>query len=89
LSYEIEGAVVKEQGITFAIVVVKDDIIPNAAKSKKAVSVYSKIFPDMPIILLGRDSQGKSTYYGQENIASFLAGLDPNVIPWRRYIITD
>ena len=89
MSYQIEGAVVKEQGVRFAIVVVKDDIIQDISKSQEAITAYRHVFPGMPIILLGRDSQGKSTYCGPEDIVNFLAEVDPERIPWRRYVITD
>ncbi|KUO75295.1 MAG: hypothetical protein APF81_17570 [Desulfosporosinus sp. BRH_c37] len=89
MGYQIEGAIVKDQGITFAIVIVKDETIQNTSKSKEAMDAYRHIFPDMPIILLGRDSQGKSTYCGPKDMVNFLANVDPNRIPWRRYIITD
>lgn len=88
MSYQIEGAIVNDQGIKCAIVVVKDDIIQDASKSQEAIDAYRHIFPDMPIILLGRDSQGKSSYCGPEDIVKVLAELDPNRIPWSRFIIT-
>jgi len=89
MSYQIEGAIVKEQGITFAIVVVKHTIIQSSSENQEAINAYRHIFPGMPIILMGQDSQGKSTYYGPEDIVNFLAKVDPHRIPWRRYIITD
>lgn len=88
MSYQIEGAIVKEQDITFAIVVVKPHIIQSRSETKEARNAYSHVFPDMPIILMGKDSQGKATYNGQKEIVRFLAQTDPRRIPWRRYIIT-
>jgi len=87
MSYQIEGAIVKEQGTTFAIVVVKHDII-QTNENKEAVNAYRNVFPGMPIILMGKDSLGKSAYYGPKEIVSFLSKVDPHRIPWRRYIIT-
>ncbi|EHQ87525.1 hypothetical protein [Desulfosporosinus youngiae] len=87
MSYLIEGAVVKEQGITFAIVVVKHTITKNSKENLEATNAYRHVFPNMPIILMGKDSQGKSTYFGQQDIVKFLAKIDPHRIPWRRYII--
>ncbi len=87
MSYQIEGAIVKEQDVTFAIVVVKHNTQDNS-ENQKAIKAYRHIFPDMPIILLGRDSQGESTYYGPKELVSFLVKVDPHRIPWRRYIIS-
>ncbi|MDP4159420.1 MAG: hypothetical protein Q8911_06590, partial [Bacillota bacterium] len=68
---------------------VNHDVARNTVENIKALDAYKHLFPDMPIILLGRDYKGKSTYCGQEDIANFLANIDPNCIPWRRFIITD
>ena len=89
MSYQIEGAVVKEQGVKFAIVAVKHNVAQDSSENQEAVNAYRHIFPDMPIILLGRDSQGKSAYYGAEELVNFLVNVDPQRIPWRQYIITD
>jgi len=88
MSYQINGAIVKEQGNTFAIVVVKPHIIQSSSETQEARNAYRHIFPGMPIILMGEDSRGKPAYYGRKDIVNFLAKIDPHRIPWRRYIIT-
>ncbi|WP_407310674.1 hypothetical protein [Desulfosporosinus sp. SB140] len=89
MSYQIEGAIVNDQGVKYAIVVVKHDVVQQINKNEEALAAYRHIFPDMPIILLGKDWQGNSTYYGPKDIVNFLSTVDPQRIPWRRYIITD
>lgn len=89
MSYQIDGAVVKEQDLTFAIVLVKHTIIKKSSENQEAINAYRHIFPGMPIILMGHDAEGKSAYYGPKDIVKFLAKVDPHRIPWRRYIITD
>ncbi|AFM40939.1 hypothetical protein Desaci_1962 [Desulfosporosinus acidiphilus SJ4] len=89
MSYQITGAVVNEQGLKFAIVVVNHDVVQNISENEKALDAYRYLFPDMPIILLGHDWQGKSAYYGQKDLVDFLAQIDPQRIPWRRYVIAD
>lgn len=88
MSYQIEGAIVKDHGIKYAIIVVNHDVVQHAGKNEEAINAYSHLFPDMPIILLGKDWQGKSTYYGRKDIVDFISTVDANRIPWRRYIIT-
>lgn len=87
MSYQIQGAIVKEQGLTFAIVVVKPHVIQSRNETQKARNAYRHIFPGMPIILMGRNSQGKTTLVGRKDIVHFLVKIDPGRIPWRRYII--
>ncbi|MCB8818715.1 MULTISPECIES: hypothetical protein [Desulfosporosinus] len=88
MSYQIDGAVVKEQDITFAIVVVKPHIIKSSVETQAARDAYRHIFPGMPIILMGENAEGKPAYYGRKDIVKFLAKVDPHRIPWKRYIIT-
>lgn len=88
MSYQVRGAIVNDQGVKFAIVTVKHNIVTDISENTEALNAYRHIFPDMPIILLGRDLEGKSAYYGPGEIVNFLATVDPQRIPWRHYIIT-
>ena len=88
MSYEIQGAIVNEPGITkFAIVMVKPHIIQSPTQTQEARNAYRHIFPGMPIILLSHDAEKKSTLCGRKDIVNFLMKTDPHRIPWRRYVI--
>lgn len=89
MSVQIEGAVVKEQGTTFAIVVVKRHVIQNSSESRDAQVAFSRYFPDMPIILMVQDTHGVPTYYGRPDIVKFLAKIHPSLIPWKKYTFND
>ena len=89
MSYQIEGAVITEQDVTFAIVVVKRHVIQNSLEAKKAQSSFARIFPGMPIILMAQDTRGIPTYYGRKDIVNFLAKIHPSRIPWKRYTVND
>lgn len=84
---QFEGAVVREQGVTFAVVVVKKHIVDNTSEANRAVRSFSPAFPGLPIVLMGQDSRGVPTYFGRRDIANFLASISPSQIPWRRYTI--
>ena len=87
MSYQIDGAVVKEQGVTFAIVVVKRHVIQSSSEAQDAQNAYHPVFPGMPIILMAQDSRGIPTYYGRKDIVNFLANIDHGRIPWKRYTV--
>ena len=46
-----EGAVLKEQGVSFAIIVVKEHVLNSSSECNNARSSFQTIFPRMPIIL--------------------------------------
>lgn len=84
---QFEGAVIKEQGVTFAIVVVKKWVVDSMHESEKAMHAYSPYFPGLPLVLMGQDSRGVPKYRGRRDIVNFLANVHPSRIPWKRYTV--
>lgn len=82
---KIQGAVIKEQGTTFAIVVVKKHIVDSGRQSEEAICSFAQLFPHMPIVLMAQDTQGIPKYRGRRDIVSFLANVHPSRIPWKEY----
>lgn len=82
---KLQGAVVKEQGVTFAIVTVKQFVIQSQVEFQKAVTTFSNYFPGMPVILVAQDSRGIPTYRGRKDIVSFLSNIHISQIPWKEY----
>ena len=82
---QFDGAVVKEQGITFAIVVVKPHILDSSFEIDSARRGFTNVFPGVPIILMALNSKGVPTYQGRKDIVNFLANIDHNRIPWKQY----
>ncbi|MBN8648310.1 MAG: hypothetical protein J0L55_10175 [Caulobacterales bacterium] len=82
---QFEGAVVKEQGITFAIVIVKRFVTESQSRASEAIRSFSSFFPGLPIVLMSQDSRGMPTYFGRKDIANFLASVPMQAIPWKRY----
>jgi len=80
-----EGAVLKEQGVSFAIVVVKEYVLNSSSECNNARSGFQTIFPRMPIILMAQNSRGIPRYQGRTDIVNFLANVHPSRIPWKRY----
>lgn len=82
---KVQGAVINEQGITFAIVIVKMHVVNSASSSSDAINSFCSLFPGMPITLMAQDSKGAPTYSGRKDIVNFLASIHPSQIPWREY----
>lgn len=83
---KIQGAVVKEQGVTFSIFIVKSHVMSSASAREDARRGVSQVLPS-PVILMSQDSKGVPTYEGRKDIVKFLANIDPTRIPWREYTI--
>lgn len=82
-----EGAVIREQGVTFAVVVVKRHVIDGGTEASRAIAAFQPAFPGLPVVLMAQDAWGTPTYYGRQDIARFLASVPLESIPWKQYTI--
>jgi hypothetical protein len=47
----IEGAIIREQGQVFAIVVVKQHVVENSPEANRAIHSFMPLFPGLPVVL--------------------------------------
>jgi hypothetical protein len=80
----IDGAIIREQNVTFAIVVVKPQVLTNDLECESVRRSFRPYFPGMPIILMAQVS-GRNRYHGRNDIVQFLAKIDQRRIPWKTY----
>ena len=81
-----DGALIKEQGVVFAIVVVKPYVLrsPDKESIRQSFICY---FGNIPIILMSQNSKGIPTYDGREDIVRYLVKIHPSRIPWKHYTV--
>lgn len=82
---KFQGAVIKEQGVKFAVVIVKSHIVQIQNEARDTIKNLSKFFPGIPVVLMAQDSRGIPTYYGRPDIAKFLSSVPIRAIPWKEY----
>ena len=82
-----QGAVIKEQGVTFALVIVKKRVVDNKFEADRAILSFQTVFPRIPVVLMAQDSRGVPTYYGRKDIARFMANVPLSAVPWKEYSI--
>lgn len=82
-----EGAVIEEQGQTFAIVVVKPHVIQSRVTANDTQRAFGRHFSGMPVVLMAQDGRGIPTYFGRGDIVDFLAEVPVHAIPWSEYTI--
>ncbi len=80
-----DAAIVKEQGVTFAVVAVKHHAAnSNHARQMTAGAVQAR-FPGIPVVLMVQDAWGRPTYWGRRDIVRFLARVPVGALPWRHF----
>ena len=82
---KIQGAVIKEQGITFAIVIVKPSAMQTTSDSANTRATFQCLFPRLQLVLASQDSRGTFEYQGRKDLVGFLASIDASRIPWKEY----
>lgn len=85
---KLTAALIKEQGQTFAVCLVKASAVSTQSGRQDAMHAFQSHFPGRPIVLAAQDGNGRFTYYGRQDIINFLANLHPSQIPWREYTIS-
>ena len=82
---KFDGAVVKEQGVMFAIVVVKNHVVNDRIQAEKTVHAFqASTFPGIPVVLMGQ-SHGRAKFFGRPDIVRFLSRVPFHSIPWKRF----
>ena len=84
---QFAGAVIREQGVSFAVVVVRPTVLQNALEANRTIGAFQPAFPGLPIVLMAQDSRGRATYYGRRDLSRFMANVPVRAVPWRRYTI--
>lgn len=82
---KIQGAVINEQGVTFAIVIVQMHVLNSPTERDQMQVALSRLFPRMPIVLMAQDARGVPKYWGRTDIVNFLANINISQIPWKEY----
>lgn len=82
----LTAALVSEQGVSFAVVVVKATAMQHHNREETALSMQS-LFPGFLIILMSQDHSGRPNYYGRRDIVRFLSGIYVEQLPWKEYSV--
>lgn len=80
-----QGSVIREQGVTFGIVVVKPHVLQSENEKSQMQVLGRQVFGSMPIVLMAQNAHGVPTYYGRPDIVRFLSRTAMYRIPWKEY----
>jgi hypothetical protein len=83
----IEGAVIREQGVTFAVVIVKERLLNNSFEADRTIRAFQPAFPGLPLVLMAQNHQGVPSYYGRPDLSEFMANVPVDCVPWAEYTI--
>ena len=84
---QFEGAKIRQQGVVFGIVVVKEHVLQSRDEQFTARVLGTKVFGLVPIVLMAQDHRGVATFQGRPDIVKFLSHIGLNRIPWKKYTL--
>lgn len=84
----LHGAVIREQNVIFAVVIVKSHVISADSTANRTREALRSYFPGMPLVLAAQDSRGRFEYLGRPDLVKFLASISAGRIPWKEYTIS-
>ena len=82
-----EGAIIKEQGVTFGIIIVKPHVLNDLSLRDDMVAQASQVFGGIPTILMAQQHSG-ARYYGREDLVRFMSNVPLAAVPWKRYQVS-
>ena len=81
----IDAALVREQGVTFAVVVARPHVLNMTTERDRLARQCATITATSLVVLMSQDSNGRPTFWGRRDIVNFLANVPFQVLPWKRY----
>lgn len=69
MAKRFKGAVVQEQGVTFAVAAVEKQLLDNRNEAVGTVASLRTVFPGLPVVLVAQDLRGKRICFGRADLA--------------------
>jgi hypothetical protein len=74
-------ALIREQGVEFGVVCVRDDVIDNNQERDKQMRFWTGLLR-RPVALLGANQRRS---FGRDDIVGWLGRVDAARLPWRKF----
>ena len=79
------GAVIREQGVTFSVALVKNHVVNSESKSNEMIQYVRQCLGCPLVVLLGESS--KTVRGNRQDVVNFVSNLHRSQIPWREYTL--
>lgn len=81
---QFEGAVITEQGVTFAVVSVHSLVFQNASDATKIIKSLIPCFTGIPVVLMAKNPQDTPVYFGRPDLIKLLENVNIQEAPWEQ-----
>jgi hypothetical protein len=84
----VQGAVIREQGVTFAVAIVKKHVLDTPSLRHRAHRHLTRLFK-VPTVLMAQDASGHPSYWGRDDLSRFMASVPLDAVQWREYRVKE
>lgn len=81
------GAVIRDHGVNFAVVIVKPGVLRTPQEAVKAQVAFAPAFRGMPVVLMAQDEKGVPSFHGRQDLVGFLRDVNLDYLKWRVYTL--
>lgn len=79
----LTAALVTEQGVTFAVALMKDHVLNNPTTADQQIRAVAAELNCPLVVLMGE--RNKKLRGNRRDVVDFVASIHPSRLPWRKY----
>jgi len=83
-----QAALIREQGVSFAVVAVKRHVLTATNQREALRNQMSQIFGGAPTVVMARDAKGVPMYNGRKDLVKWLSNVYVEALPWKEYTLS-
>lgn len=84
---KVQAALIREQGVNFAVVVVKRHVLTATDQRETLRGQISQVFGAVPTVVMAQDAKGVAMYNGRRDLVSWLSNVYVESLPWKEYTL--
>ncbi|MCA0848352.1 hypothetical protein [Salipiger thiooxidans] len=82
---QMTAALVREQGVTFAVVIVKNHVLNSPASADQMIRAASMALGCPLVVLMGETNQRLRG--NRRDVVNFVSKIHPSRLPWKKWNI--
>lgn len=82
---QMTAALVREQGVTFAVAIVKNHVLSSSATADQTIRAVSHALGCPLVVLMGESN--RRLRGNRQDVVNFVSRIDPSRLPWRKWTI--
>lgn len=86
---KVQGAVLEEQGIRFAIFKVEKEIFDVPGRARDKMISIQRQFPDMAVVFVSKEPGKTPSFFGRPDIVKMMMTANLDDVEWKEYILDE